>query len=365
MIGSRMKAWSLVAAVVAAVCVAGCGNKGGDAATGGTGEAGTTGSKGTAEGGKALKIGVVFDSGGLGDKSFNDSAWAGVQRAMKDFGVEEKHVESKSMKDVETNLVTLTEQGCDIVFAIGINMKDAIEKVAAENPNQKYAIVDATPDPSKNLTNVRSLLFKEEEGSFLAGYLAGLTTKTNKIGFVGGMEIDLIKKFYSGYAAGAKMANPNVEILPAKYTGDWNNVDLAKAAANTLFSQGADIVYHAAGRAGLGVIDAAKEQDKLAIGVDSDQDAVAPGFVLTSMIKRVDEAVYQTVKDLKDGSWSAGEKIYDLKAGGVTLSPMEHTKDKVPADAMQKLEDVKTKISSGEIKVPSTLEELAAFTPAG
>lgn len=364
MTGSRIKVWGLAAAAaLATVWLAGCGNKGGESTSGG--EAGTTGSKGTADGGKPLKIGVVFDSGGLGDKSFNDSAWAGVQRAMKDFGVEEKHVESKSMKDVETNLVTLTEQGCDIVFAIGINMKDAIEKVAAENPNQKYAIVDATPDPSKNLTNVRSLLFKEEEGSFLAGYLAGLTTKTDKIGFVGGMEIDLIKKFYSGYAAGAKMANPNVEILPAKYTGDWNNVDLAKAAANTLYSQGADIVYHAAGRAGLGVIDAAKEQGKFAIGVDSDQDSVAPGFVLTSMIKRVDEAVYQTVKDLKDDKWSAGEKVFDLKADGVMLSPMEHTKDKLPADAMKKLDEVKAKIVSGEIKVPATLEELAAFTPGG
>lgn len=312
---------------------------------------------------KKLKIGVVFDSGGLGDKSFNDSAWAGVQRAKKEFDIEERHVESKSLKDVETNLATLAEQGCDIVFAIGINQKESLEKVAPQYPETKFAIVDAEPNPSLGLTNVRSLKFKEEEGSFLAGYLAGLVTKTNKIGFVGGQEIPLIKKFYSGYVAGARTANPDIVIMPAKYTGDWVNVDLAKAAASLLFDQGADIVYHAAGRAGLGVLDAAKEKKKFGIGVDSNQDDVAPGHVLTSMVKRVDEAVYSTIRDLYAGNFTAGVEVYDLKEGGVGLTEMQFTRDQVGPEVLAKVDEIKEKIISGEISVPTTEAELAAFQP--
>lgn len=353
--------WTLWLAVAAlATALVGCGS-GDKAATETGGTDGTVSKDGGGETKKKLKVGVVFDSGGLGDKSFNDSAWAGVQKAVTDFGVEEKHVESKSVKDIETNLQTLADQGCDIVFAIGINQKDSLEKVAAQYPDTKFAIVDAVPNPELGLKNVRALLFKEEEGSFLAGYLAGLTTKTNKLGFVGGQEIPLIKKFYSGYAAGAKAANPAVEILPAKYTGDWNNVDMAKAAANLLFDSGADIVYHAAGRAGLGVLDAAKEKGKFGIGVDGNQDGVAPGSVLTSMVKHVDEAVYSTIKDLQDGKFTTGEVIYDLKQGGVSLTEMEFTKDKIPADAMGKVDAIKAKIAASEFKVPATIEELETF----
>ncbi|HVL39705.1 MAG TPA: BMP family ABC transporter substrate-binding protein, partial [Fimbriimonadaceae bacterium] len=193
------------------------------------------------------------------------------------------------------------------------------------------------------------------EGSFLAGYLAGLMTKTGKLGFVGGMEIDLIKKFLAGYAAGAKLANPSVQILPAKYTGNWNDAGIAKEAARALFSQGADIVYHAAGRAGLGVIDAAKDAGKWAIGVDSDQDHIAQGRVLTSMVKRVDEAVFQTIKDLKEGNFSAETKTYDLAANGVGLSEMRFTKEQVGEENLRKLEEVRAKIISGEIQVPDRM----------
>ncbi len=307
--------------------------------------------------GKNLLVGVVFDSGGLGDKSFNDSAYAGIQRSIKELGIQEKHIESKSEKDFETNLGAMADAGCDIVFAIGITQQKALEAVAPKYPNIKFAIVDA------NVTapNVRSLLFTEQEGSFLAGYLAGLTTKTNKVGFVGGMEIPLIKKFQAGYEAGVKTANPAVEVLPAKYTGNWDSQDKGKVSANILFSSGADIVYHAAGRAGLGVIAAAKEQGKFAIGVDSDQDEVEKGFVLTSMIKRVDEAVFQTLKDLAEGKFSAGNKIYDLKAGGVGLSDMRFTKEKIGKENLDKVKAVSEKIVKGEIKVPTNSEELAKY----
>ncbi len=310
---------------------------------------------------KPVKVGIVFDSGGRGDKSFNDSAWAGVERAKKEFSVEDSPVESKSEKDYEGNLTALAEKGCDIVFAIGLNQKAALEKVAAQFPDIKFAIVDATPDPKAGLKNVRSLLFKEEEGSFLAGYLAGLMTKSNKIGFVGGMDIPLIHKFEAGYVAGAKTANPAVEFLAPKYTGNWDDVGTAKAAANILFGGGADVVYHAAGRAGQGVISAAKEQGKFAIGVDSDQDYLEPGTVLTSMVKHVDEAVYSTIKDVKDGKFTPDEHIYDLKVKGVGLSPMTYTKDKIGPDNMKKVDDISAKVVSGEIKVPNDQTSLDAY----
>ena len=316
-----------------------------------------TPAKGGSPSGKDLLVGVVFDSGGLGDKSFNDSAWAGIQRAVKELRVSEKHIESKTEKDFETNLTAMADNGCDLVFAIGITQQKALETVAPKYPNVKFAIVDA------NVTapNVRSLLFTEQEGSFLAGYLAALTTTTKKVGFVGGMEIPLIKKFQAGYEAGVKTADPAVEVLPAKYTGNWDSQDKGKVAANILYSSGADIVYHAAGRAGLGVIAAAKEQGKYAIGVDSDQDDVEKGSVLTSMIKRVDEAVYQTVKDLASGKFTPGNKVYDLKAGGVGLSEMRFTKEKIGKANLDKVKAVSDKIVKGEIKVPVNSEELAKY----
>jgi basic membrane protein A len=251
----------------------------------------------------------------------------------------------------------MADAGCDIVFAIGITQQKALETVAPKYPNVKFGIVDA----NVAAPNVRSLLFTEHEGSFLAGYLAALTTKTKKVGFVGGMEIPLIKKFQAGYEAGVKTADPSVEVLPAKYTGNWDSQDKGKVSANILYSSGADIVYHAAGRAGLGVIAAAKEQGKFAIGVDSDQDEVEKGFVLTSMIKRVDEAVYQTIKDAVENKFSAGNKIYDLKVGGVGLSEMKFTKEKIGKEKLDKVKEVTTKIVKGDIKVPSNAEELAKY----
>lgn len=341
-----------MAMLAMAVSIFGCG--GGDTA----GKTETTGGAEVPTNGKKLKVGIVFDSGGRGDKSFNDSAWNGLDRAQKEFGVEPKPVESKSEKDYETNLTALAESGCDMVVAVGINMETSLKAVAPKYPNVKFAIVDG----SVTGDNVRTLKFKEEEGSFLAGYLAGLVSTTKKIGFVGGMEIPLIKRFQSGYEAGAKTADPNVVMLPAKYTGDWNNNDLAKTAATVLYTQGgADVVYHAAGRAGLGVIAAAGEQKKYAIGVDSDQDYLAEGWVLTSMIKRVDEAVYQTIKDLTEGKFSAGERIYDLKDNGVGLSEMTFTKEKIGPENLKKVEDIKAKIVGGEIKVPASEEELSAY----
>jgi len=323
--------------------------------------AATGGQTSAKPGGKALKIGVVFDSGGRGDKSFNDSAWAGIEEAKTKYGIEASSVESKSEKDYATNLSALAEQGNDLVIAVGLNQGAALKQVSAEYPDVKFAIVDG----DVKADNVRMLKFREEEGSYLVGYLAGLESKTGKIGFVGGMDLPLIRKFLYGYMAGAKAANPKIEVLPPKFTGNWDDVNQAKAAAGILYQQGADVIYHAAGRAGLGVIEAAKEAKKYAIGVDSNQDELAPGRVLTSMVKRVDQAVLQTIADLTEGKFSAGERIYDLKAGGVGTTDFKFTKAQIPAEHLTQLEGIAEAIRSGKTVIPSDAKELAAFAGAG
>lgn len=315
-------------------------------------------------GGESLTIGIVFDKGGRGDKSFNDSAWRGVERARNELGVGVVSRDSPADKDYASNLSSLAAKNMDLIIGVGINMEKAMIAAAKENPNARFAIVDGLIKSP----NVRSLRFNEEQGSFLAGYLAGLMTKSGKVGFVGGQEIDLIKKFYAGYAAGAKTADPNLEVLPPKYTGSWDDVGQGKLNAAALYSAGADIVYHAAGRCGLGVFQAAQAAGKYAIGVDSDQDDQAEGLVLTSMIKRVDEAVFQTIKDVKEGKFSAGAVIYDLKANGVGLSEMRFTKDKIGPDNLAKIEEMRKKIISGELVVPTDLaglERYVASLPKG
>jgi basic membrane protein A len=344
----KRKYWTLGLALGWVVVASlGCGDKGSTTPTAETGK-------------PKLTVGVVFDSGGRGDKSFNDSAFAGVEKAKKDLGIEEKTVDSKSEKDYEANLTALAEGGANVIFAVGLSQKNAVETVAAAHPEIKFAIVDAVVDKP----NVRSLVFAEEQGSFLAGYAAALASKSKKIGFVGGMEIPLIKKFETGYRAGAAMADASVVVLPAKYTESWDDTSTGKAAATVLFNGGADVVYHAAGRCGLGVIEAAKNAGKFAIGVDSDQDDVAPGFVLTSMIKRVDESVFQTIKDVTEDKFTPGTKVYDLKANGVGLSEFRNTKDKIGADNLKKIADVADQIKVGTLVVPTKPEDLDAFVKA-
>jgi len=342
-------AWIALPLVLVSLLV-GCTRSGEGENNGTNSAASTTGSAPSASG-KALKIGMVFDSGGRGDGSFNDSAYAGLEKAQKEFGVEISTADSKSEKDYETNLASQAEAGFDVIFAIGITQMNALNAVAPKFPNVKFAIVDA----DVKADNVRSLLFSEEEGSYLAGFVAAGTSKTGKIGFVGGKKIPLIEKFEAGYKAGALAANPKIIVLPSKYTESWDDTLLGKQSAASLFGDGADVVYHAAGRCGLGVIAAAKEAKKFAIGVDSNQDDQAPGTVLTSMIKRVDVAVFNTIKDVKEGNFSAGSKVYNLKVDGVGLSDMKNTKDKVPADILGKLDSIKKDIVDGKVVVPTKL----------
>ncbi|WP_027092120.1 BMP family lipoprotein [Cohnella thermotolerans] len=304
--------------------------------------------------GKGKKIGMVTDVGGVNDKSFNQQAWEALQRIGKDTGAEVKYLESKKDADYETNLNQFVKGGYDLTWGIGFLFQDAAKKIADQNPNAKLAVIDTTVDAP----NVESVTFKENEGSFLVGVVAGLTTKTNKIGFVGGMQLPVIKKFEAGFKAGVAAVNPNATVT-ANYVGDFSKPDLGKLAAATLYDAGNDIIFHAAGGSGNGVFNEAKDRLKAGnqvwvIGVDKDQ-AIEFGddVTLTSMMKKVDQAVYTVTQDLLNGKFQGGltnAKELGLAEGGVGLPEKNPN---VPQDVLDKVEEYKQKIISGEIKVPT------------
>lgn len=312
---------------------------------------------------KKVQVGLVFDIGGRGDKSFNDSAYAGLERASKEFGLEMgkdiEYIEPTEAPDRENALRKLVDKKKDIIFAIGFIFSDDVNRVAKEFPNVKFACVDYVPPANEAaiLPNVVGLKFKEEEGSFLVGAIAGLVTKTNKVGFVGGMESPLIKKFQAGYTAGVKYVNPKCEVI-VNYAGvtpdAFKNPTKGKELALAMYDKGADIIYHASGSTGLGVFEAARDKNKLAIGVDADQYKEAPGHILTSMIKKVNEAVFQEIKAVKDGQFKSGIRTFDLASNGVDYVYDENNKNLIPDDVHKKVEDIRAKIIKGEIKVPST-----------
>lgn len=313
--------------------------------------------------GKTIKAGLVTDTGGVGDKSFNAAANTGLEQAAKELGASIKVTESKQAADYVGNLSRFAQNGYDVVFAVGFLMQDALAEVAPRFPNVKFAIIDGDAPP--NAPNCVSLKFREEEGSFLAGALAGAMTKTNKIGFVGGMEVPLIKKFEAGYKAGALTTNPKIQFTVG-YAQSWTDPQKGQELALSQLGAGADIIYQAAGQSGLGVITAVKNKGAgvYAIGVDKDQDGEAPGRVLTSMIKRIDTAVFDTCKKVANGSFKAGAYEFGLNNEGVGLSPMTYTKNDVPAGAMATINALKQQIIAGSLKPPTTLDELATFKGA-
>lgn len=306
-----------------------------------------------------IRAAVVTDVGGVGDMSFNAMAWEGLQRAGKGLNIEAKLVESKEQADYVTNLSKLADQGYDLVFAIGFLMEDAVKQVAPKYPKVKFAIVDGN---APTVANAVSLKFREEEGCFLAGALGGGVSKTGKIGFIGGMDVPLIRKFEAGYTAGAKTMRPDIKVMAA-YTGKFDDPGKGKELALTQFSQGADIIFHASGSCGLGVIDAAKSKGPgfYAIGVDADQDGIAQGSVLTSMMKRVDNAVYSTCKSVVAGKFQPGEQLFGLKDSGIGLSPMRYTKQDVSPEVSAKIEKLKQLIIEGKLMPPKTAKEVSTF----
>lgn len=330
-------------------------DEGAGSAAGSTEDAGEPAADGGAAGGNGadFKVGLITDVGGVNDGSFNQSSWEGLQRAMTELGVEASYLESATDADYVPNIETFIDEDYDLIISVGYMLADATKAAAEANPDCKFAIID---DATIDLDNVTCLMFKQEQASYLVGYVAGMMTETNKIGFVLGMANENMNLFGYGYCAGAIDANPEIEVLQYN-ANSFSSPETGKSNANTAISNGADIVFHAAGATGLGAIEACKEAGKYAIGVDSDQSSAAPGTVITSAMKRVDNAVYDTVEALINGTLEKGIKVYDLSAGGVDIAP---TQDLLTEEVISAVEDVKAKIISGEIKVPSTKEEFEA-----
>ena len=312
--------------------------------------------------GKAIKAGLVTDVGGVGDRSFNALAWEGLQTAQKTLGFAVKYTESKQNADYVTNLSRYAQSGYDVVFAIGYAMEDALKEVAPKFPKVKFAIIDGNAPDGANAVSYK---FREEEGSFLAGALAGAVTKSNIIGFVGGVDVPLIRKFEYGYTAGAKTTNPKIDVK-VTYAGKFDDPQKGQEAALSQMGAGADILFQAAGATGVGVIKAVQNKGAgfYAIGVDKNQDGDAPGRVLTSMVKGVNVAVLDVCKAVASGTWDGGTHVLGLKEEGVGLSPMEYTKKDIPAPVLAKIDQLKADIISGKIKPPATAAELAAYKPA-
>ena len=293
---------------------------------------------------------VVYDMGGKFDKSFNEAAYTGAERFKKETGIAYRDFEVTAEAQREQALRNMARRGSQIVVGIGFSQASGMEKVAKEFPAVKFAIVDAVVD----LPNVESIVFKEHEGSFLVGMAAAMASKTGKVGFVGGMDIPLIRRFALGYEEGAKYVNPKIEIFQ-NMTGTtpaaWNDPTRGGELARSQFDRGADVVYAAAGATGLGVLQAAKDKGRLAIGVDSNQNHLHPGSILTSMVKRVDLAVYETFKAAKDGTFKAGVRVLGVAEGGVGYSLDQDNRSLITPEMEKRLEQARADIVAGKIKV--------------
>ena len=297
-----------------------------------------------------FKPAVIFDTGGKFDKSFNEAAYNGAERFKKETGIGYAEFEVTNESQREQSLRKLAQRGATVIVATGFAQAPALKTVAAEFPKVKFIIIDDVVD----LPNVQSVIFKEHEGSFLVGVLAAMASKTGKVGFVGGMDIPLIRKFACGYVQGVKYVNPQAEVFQnmTGTTGDaWNDPTKGGELARSQFDRGADVVYAAAGGTGMGVYQAAKDAGKLAIGVDSNQNYIHPGTMLTSMLKRVDLATYNAFKTAQDGTWKPGLQVLGLKEEGVGWALDDNNKPLITADMQAKVEDANKDIVSGAINV--------------
>jgi basic membrane protein A len=309
-----------------------------------------------------MKVGMVVDTGGLNDYSFNQSAHQGLVKAMETLGCQIKVLESRTDADYEANLNRLASSGYSPVIAVGVLLSKPLAAAALAFPGVRFISIDGE-NPS--LPNVTVYRFREEEGAFLAGALAAMVTHRKKLGFVGGLKIPLIEKFEAGFRAGAMTISPATGVK-AVFTGTFGDPEKGREAALKLFKGGADIVFHAAGGSGSGVIDAAHEMGPgfYAIGVDSDQDGMAPGRVLASMIKRVDHAVFDAARRAGDGTLSAGVVTLGLAEGGVGLSSMRYTRDIVNTlngTILPRVGRLSSMIKSRKLTVPGSLAELKKF----
>ena len=341
---------TIFSVIFALMLVVACGNK---PATGEQVKDGKTSADST---NSKKAVAVVYSTGGKGDKSFNDATFRGLQKAQKELGITFKEYEPKDPATEAKNALTqFAESGeFDLIIAVGYTMKDSLVAVAQTFPDQKFAIIDETVN---GLPNVASILFKEQEGSFLVGALAGMMDKTGTIGFVGANESELIKRFYAGYVQGAKYIKPEIKVLPVYIGGNnaFNDQASAKAKTETLVQQGADVIYHAAGASGLGVFQAVKEKNIYGIGVNSDQDGLYPGTILTSMLKYVDNATFDVIKAAVEGKFEPKVQTFGIKENGVGTTNFEFTKDKIGEENIKRLEQIKQDIKDGKIQVKPAL----------
>ena len=301
-----------------------------------------------------FKIGLVTDTGGVNDQSFNQSAWEGLQAVADEYGVTVNYLESSGDADYVPNITSFMDEDYDLIICVGYMLADATRQCAESDPDQKFAIIDDSS--CSYLDNVTCLMFKQEQASYLVGYVAGLMTETNNIGFVLGNASETMHLFGYGYIAGATDANPDIKVQQYN-AASFADAAGGKTAATTMVTNGADIIFHAAGGTGVGVIDGCKEAGIYAIGVDSDQSYLAPDTIITSAMKRVDVAVETVCKEAIDGTVKGGVETYELSNGGVDIAP---TTTLLPDDVISQVEDVKQKIISGEITVPSSQAEFEA-----
>lgn len=316
-----------------------------------------------------IKVGIVFDIGGKNDRSFNAAAWEGVKRARQELGICLYDVEPGNPTSIEPAMRAFAEKNFDLIFGVGFAQGPILQKVAEDYPNIKFAIVDGVivDKSGKPLPNVASLVFREHEGSYLVGMIAASKSKSGVLGFVGGMDIPLIHKFETGYEEGARAVNPNIHVVQ-NYVGvtdsAWNNPGKGKELSLNQIEKGADVIFTAAGNSGLGAFDAVEQYGKdpatgqarkFVIGVDSNQNMVKPGFVLTSMVKRVDNACYAVVKDVLDGKFKGDIVDFGLDKDGVAYAMDNNNAGLIPDDVIQRVEEAKKRIVAGEIKVTDAM----------
>lgn len=299
----------------------------------------------------SIRVALILEKSAKTDKSFNDSAVRGALRAEKELGIQLKLVECEKRAQIEKEMSQLAQKGYQLLITTGFDQAEPMASLSKRFPKTHFAIVD-TP---VSFSNGASLLFAEHEGSFLVGYLAALKSKTGTLGFIGGMNVDLIKRFELGYRAGARFAKPKIKVI-TNYIGRtsraWLNPSKGKKLALKQISKGADIIFAAAGASGLGVFDAVEEAGKLAIGVDSNQNSIKPGFILTSMLKRVDSAIYNIIKLENEGNFTGGNKYYGLADKGVDYAIDEHNQSLIDKETYNKVEAIRRDILKGSIVVP-------------
>jgi len=324
----------------------------------GAGTAACSHPKGIAQGGN-VRLAMVTDTGGLGDQSFNDGAYRGLLNAKKELHADIAVLQSRSAADYQPNLTVLANKEYDEIFAVGFLMAQDLDEVASRFPSRNFAIIDAiVAEP-----NVASITFREQEGSFLAGVAAAFASKTKTIAFIGGIDIPLLRKFEAGFTAGAHQIDPSINVL-VKYVGSFDDPAAGKEIAGVLLSQNADITYIAAGKAGLGAIDQIKTHPgTYAIGVDVDQDALAPGKILTSMVKRVDIGVLTVSRIAATGKVPHGHIELGLKQGAIGLTDFKYTRNVLTPAQFHEIDVLRSAIIAGKIVPPTTREELATWMP--